>query len=103
MVCEFFARVARKQAAEFAQAPGDLEIVGFAEQHAPEFGRAFDQLNVAFGINLFMQRREELDEVNPLDGVRRTQRAPGFLQRGGGGDVPAAGGDGRNQDAHGPA
>jgi hypothetical protein len=50
-----------------------------------------------------MQRREKPDEVNPFDGIVRAQRAPGFVQRGGSGDVPAARGDCRNQDAHGMA
>ena len=97
---EALARVAGKRAAQLAQAAGDLGIVGLAEQHAPEFRGAFDQLHVAVLVNFFMEWREKLDEVEPFDGVVRAQRAPGFLQGGGGGDVPGPGGDGGNQDAH---
>src|ERR1700690_1303750 len=100
---EPFARIAGKGPAEFAQAAGDLGIVGLAEQHAPKFRGALDQLHIAVLVDFFVERREKLDEVEPLDGVVRAQRAPGLLQGGGGGDVSAASGDGGNQNAHGCA
>ena len=64
-------------------------------------GARSTSLHVAVRVDFFVERREKLDEVEPFDGVVRAQRAPGFLQGGGGGDVPAPGRDGGNQDAHG--
>ena len=97
---EAFARTAGKSAAQFAQAAGDFGIVGLAEQHAPKFRGALDQLHIAVRVDFFVEGREKLDEVEPFDGVVRAQGAPGFFQGGGGGDVSAPGGDGGNQDAH---
>jgi hypothetical protein len=51
-------------------------------------------------VDFFVERREKLDDVKPFDDIVGAQCAPGFFQGGGGGDVPAPGGDGGNQDAH---
>ena len=66
----------------------ELWIVGLGEHHAPKLRRAFDKLDVAFGVNFPVQGREQLQQVDFFDNIVRAGAAPGFLQRGGSGDVP---------------
>lgn len=86
---ELAARAAGQGAAQPAQPAGDPGIVRLAEDHAPKFRGPLDELHVTVFVDLLVEWREKFDEVEPLDGVAGTQPAPGFLQGGGGGNMPA--------------
>jgi hypothetical protein len=47
-----------------------------------------DQLNVAFDVELSIQLRHEVEHVDALDGIARTQPAPRLFERGGGLKMP---------------
>ena len=100
VAAELQAGVAGEDGAHFVERAGRLRLVRLGEHHAPQLGRVVDQVDVAVGHNLPVQRREELAQVNPLDHVIRPEGAPGFLERRSRSDVAVARSDSCNEYAH---
>jgi hypothetical protein len=68
--------------------------------HSPKLRRMFDELNVAIRVNLPVQRRKELRQIQALDHVEGSQRTPGFIECRRRGEMSGTGSDSGNQDAH---
>src|SRR5205823_11045847 len=60
----------------------------------------FDQFHVTLDVNLALQSRNEVEQVHLLDGIRRTQPAPGLLQGGCRLQMSGSRRHCRDQDAH---
>src|SRR6476660_2521568 len=94
---ESCARIAWKQPLYSVKAPSQLWIISLFEHHAPEFRRAFNQLDVTVGNDFSVQRRKEFHQINTLDSVPRMIGSPRFLQSRGRSDMSSAGSHRCNQ------
>ena len=100
MTDEFIARMAGENPAQLAHLSSHFGIVGFAEDHAPQFRRLFDQRHIAILVDFFVKRGKEFDEIQPFDNILRPGRPPGLLQGRRRRDMPATRRDRRNENTH---
>ena len=81
--------------------PCDSRVIRLAENHSPDFGCVFHQLDVAVRMNFAVQRGKEVHEIDGFDFVIRPERVPGFLQGSSRGQMPTTCGGGCDENAHG--
>ena len=71
----------RRSSPKTRHLPQESRIVRPFENHAPQFRRVLHQFHVAFDVNVSLQSRNEIKQVNLLNDILGTQCAPRFLQR----------------------
>src|ERR1017187_5020513 len=76
---ELVARIAGERAAQLVHLLRDFRMVRLAEDHAPQFRREFDEFYIAVLVDFFVERREKFHEVETLDEIFGTRRAPRFF------------------------
>src|SRR5581483_7759157 len=94
---------AREHAFYLAQAARYLRVIRLSKEHAPNLGSVFNQLDVAIGVDLAMDRGEKLDQIEFFYRILRPRNAPNFFQRGGRGQMARAGCGRSNENSHNPS
>jgi hypothetical protein len=78
----------------------EFRVVQFIENHSPKFRGVGDQFDVTIAVNFSVQRREETQQIDALDGVLRARQEPRFMEGGGSLEMAGAGSNRGDENAH---